>query len=235
MSKVVFGPNAGNDWYCPVCTQADADQEQRQKDRDERIEKQRQNILARLAALDVGKRFKGKTFENYVVSNDRQRVAVSTCRRYAETFTDRFDSGDSMILAGRPGTGKNHLAAAISTAVVEAGFTVLHTTALKLVRAIKETWGRDKDQTEGEAIARFMAPRLLIIDEVGVQFGSHTEQIYLMEVINGRYADMLPTILLTNLCLEDLTDCLGEQVVDRFYEGKGQVIIFDWNSHRREK
>lgn len=215
-----------HDPYCPDC----ADEKVALR----REEEKRQHLARRLADLDIGKRFRGRTFDEYQVQTKEQTKVKAGCQRYAETFAERRKAGDCLLLMGRPGTGKNHLVAAIAERVTTDGFLVLHTSAIKLVRSIKETWDKHNRTTEAEAVERFLAPDLLIIDEIGAQFGSQTEQVFLMEVINGRYADMLPTILLTNLDAASLSTCLGEQIVDRFYEGKSQVLYLPWDSYRRK-
>lgn len=189
----------------------------------------------RYARLQVGRRFLSRGFDDYQVdpANKAQAQALKTCQRYAETFRDRREAGDSLILTGSPGTGKNHLAAAICKAVIDMGLSALHTTALRLVREVKQTWGRNAGLSEAEAIEGFISPDLLVIDEVGCQFGSQAEQIVLMEVINSRYADMRPTVLLSNLPVGELKGILGPQVVDRFYEGKSVVLEMFWPSHRQ--
>ena len=48
-------------------------------------------------------------------------------------------------------------------------------------------------------VAGFIRPDLLILDEVGVQFGSETEKMILFEIINGRYEQLKPTIVISNL------------------------------------
>ena len=47
-------------------------------------------------------------------------------------------------------------------------------------------------------VAGFIRPDLLILDEVGVQFGSETEKMILFEIINGRYEQLKPTIVISN-------------------------------------
>lgn len=74
---------------------------------------------------------------------------------------------------------------------------------------------------------------LLIIDEVGVQFGSESEKIILFEIINERYEQMKPTILISNLSEDELSRYVGERIIDRMREGKGAVINFDWESYRK--
>ena len=49
----------------------------------------------------------------------------------------------------------------------------------------KSTWRHNAEMTEEEVIERFASLDLLIIDEVGVQFGSPTEMTILQEIINA--------------------------------------------------
>ena len=78
---------------------------------------------------------------------------------------------------------------------------------------------------------KYCYPGLLIIDEIGVQYGTDSERNILFEVINDRYEDMLPTIMISNLPLNELAPLLGERVVDRMLEG-GAVLSFNWPSYR---
>jgi DNA replication protein DnaC len=73
---------------------------------------------------------------------------------------------------------------------------------------------------------------LLILDEVGVQFGSETEKQILFSLLNGRYKAMLPTLLISNLTRDELAVCIGTRNLDRLQEGAGTFISFDWDSYR---
>lgn len=123
------------------------------------------------------------------------------------------------------------------------GAAVLFTTVMRAVRRIKDTWTRDSRKSESEAIAELVFPDLLILDEVGTQFGSDTERLILFDILNERYERRRPTILMSNLALDDaeeggrvvpgIKSCLGERVFDRLREDGGQSVVFDWPSHRK--
>jgi DNA replication protein DnaC len=53
----------------------------------------------------------------------------------------------------------------------------------------------------------------------------------MFDVINRRYRDLHPTILLSNLDRDGLRAYLGERSFDRLREG-GIVVPFDWESYR---
>jgi DNA replication protein DnaC len=188
----------------------------------------------RLSACKLGPRFQGVTFDQYIPANDRAAKVKAFCQEWAGQFADHRKTGASIVMVGRCGTGKNTLSAAICNEVMKQGQSALHTTAMKLVRHIKETW-RDREKSEQAAINEFSMPALLVIDEVGVQFGSPTEQLFLTEVINDRYESLRPTILISNLPLNELESLLGTRVIDRFHEGQSRVIVFDWESYRRKQ
>jgi len=74
---------------------------------------------------------------------------------------------------------------------------------------------------------------LLVLDEVGVQFGTETENLVLFRILNRRYEDMKPTILVSNVEIGKLTEFVGERVIDRLCEGGGGILEFTWESARQ--
>lgn len=108
-------------------------------------------------------------------------------------------------------------------------FTRELTTASVIVRKIKETW-HNNDRTETEIIEAYSKMTLLIVDEVGVGYNSDTEKMFITEIINNRYENCLPTILMTNLTVSGLTTAIGDRAVSRVAEGG--VVCFDWEDFR---
>ncbi len=69
---------------------------------------------------------------------------------------------------------------------------------------MKNCWRNDSEKTADDVIEHYASLDLLIVDEVGVQFGSAAEMAILQEIINARYEGILPTILISNLSPEEL-------------------------------
>lgn len=190
-------------------------------------------LLARFQQSGIPKRFQGRGFDGYHVNNEGQRLARLIAKGYAENFAKIRRDGACLCFTGEPGTGKTHLATAIGNSVIANGGTALFLTAYRAVGRVKDCWRRGSEYTEEHILKHFLEPDLLILDEIGVQFGSDTERLMLFNIINGRYEDMRPTIIISNLPLTGLIDCLGSRAVDRLKENGGTVIEFNWKSYRR--
>lgn len=186
----------------------------------------------RLGFAGIPERFQDRHLSRYVAHNAGQAAALAFATEYAREFDTVAASGRSAVLVGKPGTGKTHLAVGIALDVMTRGHTALFTTAMRALRRVKETWGKAAAETERQAIEALVFPDLLILDEVGVQFGSDTEKLILFDVLNERYEQRKPTLLLSNLTAPEVRDYLGERIFDRLREDGGRVVVFDWQSHR---
>lgn len=179
-------------------------------------------------------RFQSRNFANFQDTTLAQQCVKAVCEGYAQRFDHTAKEGSCLVFCGKPGTGKTHLATAIANHLLAQGRSAVFRTVLQAVRTVKETYSRRSEISETEALSRMLAPELLILDEVGVQFGSDTERLILFEIINGRYEQVKPTLLISNLTEAELGTYLGERILDRMYEGGGAVLAFDWESHRRK-
>jgi DNA replication protein DnaC len=181
----------------------------------------------------IPERFHDRSLQSFTAANEGQQYALKFAETYADQFDDVLATGRSALFIGKPGTGKTHLAAGIGLRIMSRqGRTVLFTTVIRAIRRVKDTWGKASNETETQAIETLVYPDLLILDEVGVQFGSDTEKMILFDVLNSRYEKRRPTLLLSNLTLEEVKAFLGERVFDRLREDGGEAIVFDWDSHR---
>lgn len=190
-------------------------------------------LEARLKGSLIPPRFQQKHFGNYRPATAEAKAIFESCRRYAEDFPARLESGSSMILCGPAGTGKTHLACAIGNHIIHHhAKSAVYMQVSAAIRMVKETYSKGSERTEQDAINWFKKPALFILDEVGVQFGTDAERFILFEIINARYEDMKPTLLLSNLAMEGLIQYAGERVIDRMKENGGKLLPFVWQSHR---
>lgn len=191
----------------------------------------RQRLLERrLAESGIPLRFRDRTFDNFVADTDSKRAALMIATDFAVNFAAHYERGATAVFSGPPGTGKTHLAIAAAMVVMQSG-TALYTNALDLVRMVRDTWRRDSGTTESAVLNKLASVDLLVIDEVGVQYGTEGEQVILFDVLNRRYRDLMPTIVLTNLGVKGMKESLGERSFDRLREG-GVWVAFDWESYR---
>ncbi|MCE9565827.1 MAG: ATP-binding protein [Planctomycetes bacterium] len=198
-------------------------------------DKSRQERMIRQAydRAAIPPRFQGKAFDDFAAGDPQAIAALITCRDYADQFPERLRLGSSIMLCGNTGTGKTHLACAIARSAIEThGKTAVYLTVGRAFRMVKDTYRRESRKSEEEALSFFGKPDLLILDEVGVQYGSDTEKNILFEIVNERYEAMKPTILISNLALSALAEYAGDRVLDRMKENGGKLIVFDWKSYR---
>ena len=219
---------------CPVCAEI------RQREQDaERLEQERaKNAADRLAnklgAALIPARFRDRTFESYIATEPKQVKALTICRDYAENFAEHFKAGRCLLLLGNVGTGKTHLATAIANHIMRATTaTAVYRTVGGILQHIKGSYDRDSEYSEAQAFAAYTKPSLLIIDEVGATKPTEFELASLFNIINARYEEQLPTVVISNLPAGELSGALGERCVDRLREGGGIAVGFDWQSARR--
>ncbi len=168
------------------------------------------------------------TFANYEVSGEGQRKAYTMAKSYAQNFGSGFAS---FVFSGGPGTGKNHLAAAIGNHLLAGGHSVLVVTIPDLMLRVRECY--DGGQSEASLLDDLCKVDLLVLDEVGIQRGSSGEKVILNQVIDRRLSSMRPVGVLTNLNHEGLLDSLGARVIDRLQMDGGMWVNFDWGSYRK--
>ena len=217
---------------CPECYKANQRKASDLAERQE-AEKRKMIVSLNLESSGIPKRFRDKTFDNFKAENPDSARVLKIARAYADRFDERRAAGGCLVFTGLPGTGKNHLAFAIMEHAIRVHMaTAYFTTVIDAVRSIRETFGQKSETTEREAISKLVSPELLVLDEVGVQGGSDYEKNVVFDVFNKRYNAMKPTILISNLTQSELTDYLGERVIDRMREGGTATLAFTWESYR---
>lgn len=223
----------GDIWTkCSLCADEAKAKEEAQA-QDEQKRRTRAEWEKRLGTAAIPERFHGCRLRTYIAETPEQQAALHFAKDYADSFSAVRRSGRGAIFVGNVGTGKTHLAVGIGLQVMHThGATVLFSTVARAVRRIKDTWSKRSTESEGEAVATLVFPDLLILDEVGVQFGSDFEKNLLFDVLNERYEKRKPTLFLSNLSIEGVALFLGERVMDRLREDGGDVLPFQWDSYR---
>lgn len=215
---------------CPECSRLHAEAEEKARQHERELGRQRM-VEARLNRAGIPLRFRSRSFDSFEAKIHGQVSALAAASEYSDDFPQRYAAGATMVFSGMPGTGKSHLAIAVCMSVMERGYTAMYINALDAIRMVRATWGRHAEQSEREVMNQLASIDLLVIDEVGAQYGTEGEQVILFDIINRRYQDQKPMILLTNQGKEGFKTYLGDRAFDRLREG-GKWVPFDWKSHR---
>jgi len=141
--------------------------------------------------------------------------------------------GRALVLLGRPGRGKTHLAIAIAYKAIQNGFDARFTTAAQLLGDLHAAARRGDHE---ELLETYVAPAVLVIDELGYLAYGPDAANCLCQVIDQRYLRGRSVLITSNKepatwggVLPDPD--LAEAIVDRVME-RGEVIRLRGRSYR---
>jgi len=194
-------------------------------------------VPARYARANIFELTANATDANYAAATDTllSCYAPSRFREQNRGCFSRqpYRQGAIFAIVGPRGTGKTHLACALVHLFQTADppRSPLYRRALEIFAEIKGTWAQGASRTEADIIAELQTAPLLVIDEVQVRSESAFENARLTTLIDSRYAELRPTILVSNLSPADMLDSLGDSVESRIIES-GAIIEATWPSFR---
>jgi DNA replication protein DnaC len=141
--------------------------------------------------------------------------------------------GGCLILGGKPGRGKTHLAVAIAYRAIQNGFDARFVTAAELIDDLSAAF---RSGRLADALATYVHPSVLICDEVGyLTYGTDAANM-LFHVVNDRHRKKRAMIFTTNKALSAWGQVLHDEdlahaIVDRILE-RGRMLTLDGPSMR---
>lgn len=170
----------------------------------------------RLYAFSQLGHLKELTFENF---KTRGRVGLGALQtdslEYAFNQAQQFAQRQQgwLLLQGKYGCGKTHLAAAIANFAVTLGVQPIFVTVPDLLDTLRFAYS-DPDATFEERFEGIRQSPLLILDDFGTQNATAWAQEKLFQIINHRYINRLPTVVTTNLLLNEIEGRIRSRLED---------------------
>ena len=146
-------------------------------------------------------------------------------------------NGTSLILAGKAGTGKSHLAAAIAIEVMRGGKQALFISMPELLNEMRKSY---QNHEFFNARQKFYDVPCLVLDDLGKEKATEKGIEYLFQIIDYRYRHGMQTIVTTNaMNMVGLVNSLNakavEPLVSRIVENGEWITIRNAKNYRFAK
>ncbi len=172
--------------------------------------------------------FDGFSLENYpdypdesgIVPRKKMKTYFDYCLNYAEDFGT---SSGNILMYGDTGLGKTHLSLAIAGEAAKKGYSVIYGSAQNLLSNLEnEKFGRSPQSGAEQSMQDC---DLLIIDDLGAEFSTQFTVSAVYNIINTRLITSKPTIISTNMSIEEIEDRYSQRVASRIL---GNYVIMNF-------
>jgi len=165
---------------------------------------------------NVDERFKVSPYDN-------MKSVYAECRMFCNDFDKK---SDNLYFCGSSGTGKTFMASCIANELIKQGVKVVYQSAYKLFQFMEDykfcRIDREQNQMLYDSIYNC---DLLIIDDLGTEFGTAYTCSVLFDILNTRILNEKSTIISSNLNLDSLEKKYTERVASRII-GNFEIFRF---------
>ncbi len=194
-------------------------------------------ITENIKSSGIGNLIERQSFENFDLERYRgepelyehMRVNVTKAKKFAESFGRPYGN---LLLMGKTGVGKTHISTAVAKTVIEQGYNVLYDSSQNIVSdfeadRFKSGYGPFEPKAD-----KYLECDLLIIDDLGTEFVNQFTISCLYNLINTRQNRALPTVVSTNLSIEELMAKYEGRISSRLLGAGVTVLMFDGDDYR---
>lgn len=162
-------------------------------------------------------KYYSKNLKDHINGKTYYDMATATFNGARKFVKDVLDNPhtDGLMISGPVGSGKTFLACAVANALLEHGVEVLFVIVPDLLDQIRASYDNSNRDTEHDLIDSARNVGVLILDDLGAHNYTDWVRNKLYSIINYRLNNHLPTVITTNLDLDELEQYLGQRTTSR--------------------
>lgn len=177
------------------------------------IEQSLRRRLFQFSNLDELQSFTFESFNPHgrLGLGEQQKESIERAYNQARSYAESLQGW--LLIQGRYGVGKTHIAAAIANACALRGIPTLFLTVPDLLDTLRFAFSAE-DTTFEERFEEIRKAPLLIMDDFGTQSATEWAREKLFQILNYRYINDLPLVVTTNLALEEIEGRIRSRLSD---------------------
>ena len=181
----------------------------------------------RLRAAQIPRRYDHCTLDSFELHHPSHAEAAAIVRDWFDLWPG---AGHGLLLLGRPGRGKTHLAVAVARALLEEkGARVVFIEQRDLLKSLQGTFEEGAETRQSEVLRPILEADLTVLDDLGAGRTTAWARDVLHDLIVHRYNHDRPLVMTSNLevgsearggggATLSLRDRLGDALMSRLYE-----------------
>ncbi len=166
-----------------------------------------------MSSLDALKDLRFENFEKRGRVGLGQLQADSLENAYNQAMNFAENREGWLLLMGRYGCGKTHLAAAIANYAIDAGVSTLFLTVPDLLDWLRYAYSGSAMSFE-DRFEEIREIPMLILDDFGTQNATPWAQEKIFQIMNHRYINQLPTVVTSNMLINDFEGRIRSRMQD---------------------
>ena len=132
-----------------------------------------------------------------------------------------------ILLSGNTGVGKTHLTKCMANELIKRHKLVLLTTSFSMHQDFMKSYSTRDLEEKQQLLSRYLNAEILFIDDLGTELRNPNITIsYLYQVLNERRINKRPTVITTNLNLNDIYDYYDERIFSRIADKTTSICVY---------
>lgn len=132
-----------------------------------------------------------------------------------------------ILLSGNTGVGKTHLTKCMANELIKRHKLVLLTTSFSMHQDFMKSYSTRDLEEKQKLLSRYLNAEILFIDDLGTELRNPNITIsYLYQVLNERRINKRPTVITTNLNLNDIYDYYDERIFSRIADKTTSICVY---------